>query len=193
MDKQPGSEPPKIYITGTGRCGTTFLIKLFTFLDFSTGYTRANYREYISSNCNSGMEQSITSTYHVIKTPQLIRDIHTVVNHPTISIQSVIIPVRDMKSSAASRVKHGNLNGGLWNAHDEESQIRYYEHVMTHYLEHMVKYDIPTIFLDFDKMISDVNYVYDKLFPLIGSVCSREAFSAIYEEVSDTSRPTKKE
>ena len=34
----------KILITGTGRCGTTFLIKLFSFLDFDTGYNRDNYK-----------------------------------------------------------------------------------------------------------------------------------------------------
>ena len=27
----------KILITGTGRCGTTFLIKLFSFLGYNTG------------------------------------------------------------------------------------------------------------------------------------------------------------
>ena len=48
----------KILITGTGRCGTTFLIKLFSFLDFNTGYNRNNYKLSIYSNCNSGMERS---------------------------------------------------------------------------------------------------------------------------------------
>ncbi len=48
----------KILITGTGRCGTTFLIKLFSFLDFNTGYNRDNYNSSISVNCNSSMERS---------------------------------------------------------------------------------------------------------------------------------------
>jgi hypothetical protein len=34
----------KILITGTGRCGTTFLIKLFTFLGFDTGFDKTNYQ-----------------------------------------------------------------------------------------------------------------------------------------------------
>ena len=46
----------KILISGTGRCGTTFLIKLFTFLEMDTGYSRENYEKHISTNCNSGME-----------------------------------------------------------------------------------------------------------------------------------------
>ena len=39
----------KILITGTGRCGTTFLIKLFSFLEFDTGFTKNDYNKYIFS------------------------------------------------------------------------------------------------------------------------------------------------
>ena len=42
----------KILITGTGRSGTTFLIKLFTFLEYDTGYTKLNYSNHISNNHN---------------------------------------------------------------------------------------------------------------------------------------------
>ena len=35
--------PKKILITGTGRSGTTFLIKLFTFLGFDTGFDKKNF------------------------------------------------------------------------------------------------------------------------------------------------------
>ena len=57
----------KILITGTGRCGTTFLIKLFSFLDFNTGYNRNNYKLSIFSNCNSGMERNYNEKYYIIK------------------------------------------------------------------------------------------------------------------------------
>ena len=52
----------KILITGTGRSGTTFLIKIFSFLDFDTGFNINNYKKYIFSNCNSGMENLIQLT-----------------------------------------------------------------------------------------------------------------------------------
>jgi hypothetical protein len=48
----------KILITGTGRCGTTFLIKLFSFLNFNTGFNKDNYKVFIFSNCNSGLEKN---------------------------------------------------------------------------------------------------------------------------------------
>lgn len=65
----------KILITGTGRCGTTFLIKLFTFLGFDTGFNETNYNNSISSNCNSGMEKKYTDRRSVLKNPTFMSDI----------------------------------------------------------------------------------------------------------------------
>jgi len=59
----------KIFITGTGRCGTTFLIKLFTFLGFDTGFNKDNYKRYIMPNCNAGMERIFTDRFEVVKNP----------------------------------------------------------------------------------------------------------------------------
>jgi hypothetical protein len=184
-----GDIQEKIFITGTGRCGTTFLIKLFTFLEFDTGFTKRNYQTYIAANCNSGMEKPTNSPHHVIKNPLVINEINTIVQNPKIKIQAMIIPIRDLKTAANSRAKHANKNGGLWNAHDERSQLVFYEHILANYIEKMTKHDIPTIFLDFGRMVEDPLYLYEKLFPLIQHKCTQESFCAIYEEVSQTSRP----
>jgi hypothetical protein len=77
----------KILITGTGRCGTTFLIKLFSFLHFNTGYNRNNYNSYIYSNCNSGMERNYEDNYNVLKNPTFITDIEKIVKDTSIIIK----------------------------------------------------------------------------------------------------------
>ena len=59
----------KYLISGTGRCGTTFLIKLFSFLDYDTGYNMENYNNHIFKNCNSGMERNYDENYYVLKNP----------------------------------------------------------------------------------------------------------------------------
>ena len=102
----------KILITGTGRCGTTFLIKLFSFLEFDTGFNRDNYELSISSNCNSGMEREYHKNYYILKNPTFIQNIENIVKDTTIKIKKVIIPIRDLKLSAKSREKHGFANGG---------------------------------------------------------------------------------
>ena len=180
----------KILITGTGRCGTTFLIKLFSFLDFDTGYDRNNYKLSIYSNCNSGMEKKYKDNYRVLKNPTFIMDIENIVNDTTIKIKNVIIPIRDLNISAKSRVKHGEKEGGLWTANDELSQLEFYKNILTNYIVISTKYDINTIFLDFDKMINDKTYLFYKLKNILDEKnINFETFSNIYDEVSLTSKP----
>ena len=180
----------KILITGTGRCGTTFLIKLFSFLDFNTGYDRNNYKLSISSNCNSGMERSYKDNYNIIKNPTFMMDIENISKDKSIKIKNVIIPIRDLKISAKSRVKHGQQNGGLWNAKDKLSQLDFYKNILTNYIIISTKYDINTIFIDFDKMITDKIYLFNKLKNILDEKnIDLEIFSRVYDEVSLSSKP----
>jgi hypothetical protein len=179
----------KILITGTGRCGTTFLIKLFSFLEFNTGFNRNNYMAFIHNNCNSGMETPYDSDYYINKNPQFISNIENILKDTSIKIKTVIIPIRDFKSSAISRVKNSNNKGGLWNAFDELSQINYYKDIISNYIYFMTKYEINTIFIDFDKMISDKKYLFDKLKNILDEKnIEFDVFSNVYAEVSLTSK-----
>lgn len=180
----------KILITGTGRCGTTFLIKMFTFLNFNTGFTKYNYHHNISKNCNSGMEKIYTENYYILKNPNFILNIEHILQDPSIKIKKVIIPIRNFKDSAKSRVKHGNNDGGLWNSTNELTQINFYKHITSNYLYFMAKYDIDTIFIDFDRMINDKQYLFNKLKPILDEKnINFEDFSQIYDEVTQISKP----
>ena len=184
----------KILITGTGRCGTTFLIKLFSFLGFDTGYNRNNYKDNIFSNSNSGMERWYTENYYILKNPYFISNINTILNDQTIKIKLVIIPVRDYTLSAKSRARlqvgEGIISGGLWCASDEQSQLAFYKNIITNYIYCMTKYDICTLFLDFDKMTTDNIYLFNKLKNVLDEKnINFETFSNVYNEVTLTSRP----
>ena len=180
----------KILITGTGRCGTTFLIKLFSFLDFNTGFNRDNYHLSISSNCNSGMERFYKENYYILKNPNFMCNIEHIVKDKSVKIKNVIIPIRELKMSAKSRVKHGKQNGGLWNATNELNQITFYKNILTNYICISTKYDINTIFIDFDKMINDKVYLFNKLKNILDEKnIDLETFSNVYDEVSLSSKP----
>jgi len=180
----------KIFITGTGRSGTTFLIKLFSFLEFDTGYNRTNYKDFISPNCNSGMEKYYNENYYMIKNPTIINDIKTILEDTTIKIKTVIIPIRDFKASALSRVRHNNENGGLWNATDESSQIHHYTQIIAQYVYYMTKHEINTIFIDFDKMITDKRYLFNKIKNILDEKnIEFDIFCNVYDEVTLTSIP----
>jgi hypothetical protein len=180
----------KILITGTGRCGTTFLIKLFSFLEFDTGYNRNNYKQSIFSNCNSGMEKQYNDNYYILKNPTFINDIEKILKDPSITIKNIIIPLRDLNASAQSRAYHNNSCGGLWNATDKLSQIAFYKNILTNYMFIATKYDVNTIFIDFDKMINDKTYLFTKLKPILDEKnIDLETFSHTYDEVSLSSKP----
>ena len=175
----------KILITGTGRCGTTFLIKLFSFLEFDTGFDKNNYKEFIFSNCNSGMEYHHNEKYYILKNPTFLSNIEQIIGDKSIKIKTVILPIRDLTLSSKSRTKHGYNNGGLWNATDELSQIAYYKDILSNYLCVMTKYDIHTIFIDFDNMVNDKKYLFNKLKNILDEKnIDFETFSTIYDEVS---------
>jgi len=175
----------KILITGTGRCGTTFLIKLFSFLDFNTGYNRDNYINYIDSNCNSGMERYYNENYYILKNPNFIRNIKIILEDTSVKIKTVIIPIRNLKVSAKSRAKYGNSAGGWWYANNEFSQIKFYKDILVNYMYYMTKYDINTIFIDFDKMINDKSYLFNKLKNILDeNNIDYETFSKVYDEVT---------
>jgi hypothetical protein len=180
----------KVLITGTGRCGTTFLIKLFSFLGFNTGYNRDNYKLHISSICNSGMEKNYKDNYYILKNPFFMTDIEEIIKDKSITIKNVIIPIRDLNNCAKSRVKHGKKNGGLWCAHDELSQINFFKDILTNYIFISTKYDINTTFIDFDRMINDKTYLFYKLKIILDEKnIGLDKFSLIYDEVSLSSKP----
>jgi hypothetical protein len=180
----------KVLITGTGRCGTTFLIKLFSFLGFDTGYNRDNYNLDISTNCNSGMERNYEDNYYILKNPMFLCYIEKIIKDKSITIKNVIIPIRDLNNSAKSRLKHGNQNGGLWFADDELSQINFYKDILTNYIFISTKYDINTTFIDFDRMINDKTYLFYKLKIILDEKnIGLDEFSLIYDEVSLLSKP----
>jgi hypothetical protein len=181
----------KIFITGTGCSGTTFLIKLFSFLDYDTGFDRNNYKKYIYENCNSGMElYQFCDKHYIIKSPLIMENIESIIKNERIKIKYIVIPIRDYKISALSRVSHSTNPGGLWNATNEQSQIEFYNKIISNYLYVMTKYDINTIFLDFDKMVTDKKYLFNKLVNILSEKnISFELFSSVYDEVSLISKP----
>jgi hypothetical protein len=180
----------KILITGTGRCGTTFLIKLFSFLGFDTGFDRTNYKNFISANCNSGMERLYNEKFYILKNPNFLVNINSILQDKSVKIKSVIIPMREIKKSAVSRVNHKNNAGGLLGAVDEKSQIRFFNHMISNYIYFMTKYDINTIFIDFEKMVNDKSYLFDKIKNILDEKnIEFEQFSNIYDEVTLISKP----
>jgi hypothetical protein len=187
----------KTLVTGTGRSGTTFLIKLFSFLGFDTGFDRNNYERHIAKNCNAGMEHNAhpaRAKHAVLKSPLYMRDIRSIFQSKDLRLKRVIIPVREYGAATASRRKNAGKAGGWFNAGNEEDQLRFFHRIVAEYVYYMTKYDVPTIFLDFERMVTDKEYLYRMLDPMLrerdgGKGTDFQTFSAVYDEVSAISKP----
>lgn len=165
----------KIIVTGTGRCGTSFLMLIFTFLDLNTGFKKENFNNYIDKKNNSGLEVlDPNKSQQIVKFPGFMDQFDSIIKK--VDIERVIIPIRSYEESAISRCK----NNMLWHAKDEKSQIEYYYKITSKYMLSMVEYDIPTIFLDFKRMITSPKYLYNKLLPILKEI-SFEKFKKAYE------------
>ena len=139
------------------------------------------------------MEHDITASPYIIKNPCFLRDIDKIVTNPLIKIKLVIIPLRDFTQSAKSRVSHGSGAGGLWDASNLEEQIKFYEKIMSNYRTVMTTHRINTIVLDFDQMIRDKHYLFEKLKVVLDEKqINFQEFSNVYDEVTITSAPPKK-
>lgn len=183
----------QIFVSGTGRCGTTFLMIIFTLLNMDTGF-KDSLEENIFNNCNSGLERSHKENFKYLKNPVFLEKIEEIVRE--CKIKYFIIPFRSLSESAKSRehieyntqtieYEPGNIPGGFVNASNVNDQILNYNEWFMGYLEQMIIHDIPTIFIDFNRMVNDVHYLYLKLTPVFDGKITFTEFSNAYDKASE--------
>ena len=189
-----------ILITGTGRCGTTFLVALFTLIGMETGFSRETLKENIHDKTKGGLEKN-PGEYKIIKNPGFIFMIEEYILQTKQVPKLVIIPVRNFTEAAESRYKNteeqGLMNddmpkeltsskgaGGLWNANTKEEQILFYNKCMAEYIQVMTRYDIPTKFIDFYRMTMNSRYLFETLKDVIEPVVTHERFEECYNEAT---------
>ncbi|WP_439501963.1 hypothetical protein [Aminobacter ciceronei] len=183
----------RIVITGTGRAGTTLLVQLLTHLGEDTGFTPDLSRGYFEK-ARAGLEWHISdhpNLPRVIKGPHFCDQIDEILSLG-ITIEHVIIPVRNFADAAASRrhVQHetiGSVNGwstpgGLWGTDrgaDQEAVIR---QKFTTLMESLVRNDIPATFIAFPRLTEEPDYLFGKLlyaFPHLNRDAFHKAFKAV--------------
>ena len=145
---------PRIIITGAGRSGTTFLVRLFTLCKMNTGFTEQEVTTRIP-RCNAGLERDNIeqSENRVLKSPSFSFTLDDSLKRGAI-VDLVIMPVRDIKHVAASRVGLGYHDGGFWKAKDLQSQIKTCAEAYNSTRSACVKHNIKLLELDFNIMVT---------------------------------------
>lgn len=182
-----GDAPRKIIITGTGRAGTTFLVRLLTELGLDTGFTRENWREHVHAHCAAGLEKDLAApdAPRIVKDPDLCERLPAILAAGRIVVEHALVPVRELEAAAASRVRIGaNAPGGLVGTADADHQRAVLAERFHHLVETLVQHDIPHTFLAFPRFACDAAYCYERLHFLLDGVTFRE-FEAAFARVAD--------
>jgi hypothetical protein len=192
--KKPAETDGKVYISGTGRAGTTMLVQLLTELGLDTGFSRTDWKEAYFEKARAGCEWDLSDVNgpQFQKSPYLCDRLEEIVGQG-VRISHIIVPVRRIEDAAKSRIKvqvstlgeadGPEVAGGLWStakAADQETVLRT---KLANLVEVAVKHDIRMIFLAYPRHVQDGEYTYAKLAPILANI-GREDFLKAFGRVS---------
>lgn len=168
-----------LIISGTGRAGTTFLVQLLTELGLDTGF--ADITSGLYANAHAGMERDIRrpNAPYVIKSPLLCDHLAEALQDDVV-IDHALVPVRDLYSAAQSRrdvtersdpASYPNgVPGGLWHTDQSEQQEAVLAWQLYKLIYTLCAHDIPVTLLLFPRLVTEADYLYRKLSPVLGAI-----------------------
>lgn len=185
-------KPHKLYIGGTGRAGTTFLVLILQTLGVGNNnpdwkYVSGSKLPHVAkgqSGAEVGEHTPEKDIPYLVKGPGYITKIDSIVEKH--HIDYFIIPIRNYDDAAKSRENiGGGKPGGLWSATNAIEQKDFYHEIIAEYLYKMTVYDVPTIFINFERMISDDKYLYEKIKPVLRKSITYEDYKEVYDRATE--------
>jgi glycosyltransferase involved in cell wall biosynthesis len=192
-----------VIITGTGRSGTTFLVKLLTYLGLDTGFTsdylpQKGYRRSYSiyENSKGGLEhQGLGGNLpYIIKNPKLMWQLPELLKNSSVVIDHIILPMRDIHAASESRrvnVRNASeiedprtVPGGLEGVTDPQKQEEFFLEKYYEFSHFISTYNIPVTLLQYPRIVSDRDYLFNKLCRVFKGIDKNEfdnAFNNILE------------
>jgi hypothetical protein len=200
-----------VVITGTGRCGTTFLVELLTRLGLETGFTVEDVLSEKTKfeEARAGLERDIRSDDcpFIVKWPSFCDHAEDIIKRDDIAIEHIFIPVRDLNAAAESRrfvhtltfehlslfgklmylIKPWIFAGGLWRTTSKEPG-RQEEMLLNQIYKLMLAVansSLPVTFLRYPRIVKDCPYLFSKLQPILQDV----PFESFHAAFNETVRP----
>lgn len=196
-----------LLIAGTGRAGTSFLVRWLAAAGLRTHLATHATPEW-DEDANAGLEDiqaaiDWKAAPYVVKSPWFVEVIDDVLADPQVVLDGVIIPVRDLTEAAASRVvqerqsahrrnawmiglgrsfeQWGTTPGGVVFSLDPVDQARLLAVSFHRLVQRLVKADVPVVLLDFPRLALDADYLFYKLRRFIPATITqaRDAHAAI--------------
>jgi hypothetical protein len=164
----------KIVITGTGRAGTTVLVRILDALGLDTGIDSGKLLPYMP-RVRAGLECRVDDpdAPTVVKDMTLGFRMREILEAGEVPIAHVLIPTRRLDIAVASRVRaadygrrpfrRGALTGTLHATEQEQVLVRMRDEIV----EALNEYGVPYTTLEFPRFATDAAYAQEKLAPVV--------------------------
>lgn len=169
----------KLLICGTGRAGTTLLVRILTVAGADTGFNDRQLREAAKNIGRAGLERGVSEKNRhnlpqVVKSPHLVNVLPRILAEKWFEIGLVIVPMRELEAAAQSRVSvHENAlkngmdpkraPGGLWKTDEPTEQRQVLAEQFYRTLEPLVAYDVPHTLVSFPRFALEDQYFDEKI------------------------------
>lgn len=200
-------------ISGTGRAGTSFLVRYLTALGLDTHLSRHGADAGWDADANAGLEDLPVASDpnrlpYVIKSPWLA--FHPEGLGDDVTLDAIIVPVRGLAEAAASRVLNerralqraqpwmaahgqcwdvwGGVPGGVVYSLDPLDQARLLAVAFHNIVHHALARDIPLVLLAFPRFAEDGEYLFSRLAPVLGDRVTREQALEAHRRLADPSK-----
>lgn len=203
-----------LMIAGTGRAGTSFLVRYLHALGLDTHIARHGDGQWDEA-AQAGLENlpvgvAPGSLPYVVKSPWLTECIDQVLAEGAIALDAVVIPVRDLAEATGSRLVierqaiqrgpawgsgaghgwgiWGGAPGGVLYSLHPLDQARVLAMGFHHLVQRLVAADVPVVLLAFPRMAEDGDYLFARLRAVLPGHVTPEQARAAHAAVADPAR-----
>ena len=211
----PAQNPSRhLIIAGTGRAGTSFLVRYLTELGLDTTLARNGDRSDWNSEANAGLEDLPVfdkDLPYVVKSPWISECIEQIVTDKQFKIDAFIVPVRDLVETATSRVvleqraihehnpwmaerldrsweTYGHTPGGLIYSLNPLDQARLLAVQFHRLVLKVSEASIPLVFPVFPRIATDWEYLHECLARILPPHVTAEMARSAHARVADAAK-----
>ncbi len=201
-----------LVIAGTGRAGTSFLVRYLTALGLDTTLSRRGEAGGWDEAANAGLEELLVSSAgahlpYVVKSPWIGEYFDEILADPAIRIDALIVPLRDLVEAATSRTVlemraihqkapwmaeldrswevWGGTAGGVVYSLNPLDQARLLGVAFHNLVWRAVEAGIPVHLLAFPRMVEDSGYLYETLRPVLPQGITAAAADEAHRRTAD--------
>jgi hypothetical protein len=203
-----------LIIAGTGRAGTSFLVRYLSELGLDTTLARNGDCADWDAEANAGLENLLVSGAnlpYVVKSPWIGEYVEQILNEKQFKIDAFIVPVRDLAEAATSRVvleqraihqhnpwmadqldrtweTYGHTAGGLVYSLNPLDQARLLAVQFHQLVLKASEADTPLVFPVFPRIATDWEYLHRSLRPILPPEITEDVARAAHTKVADAAK-----